>query len=134
MKKGWGLFAGVLMIVFVMQGTCLAGLINYQRRLKKAQAAAGGAKGSASEERIAKWMVELPRVSSAVNRDLRKYDVNRDGVLQTAEIKIYLRDVIDGVVSKGGYTVDSEVLREYDKNKDGVINSYEVAEVRKDAF
>ena len=53
------------------------------------------------------------------------YDSNRDGKLQTAEVKIMLRDFIDVVYEKNGAMYKSPILKEYDKNKDGLINKYE---------
>ena len=108
-----------LLATFVMADVGFAGLINYKR--KNAATTAAGKKDAPS---VAKWMTTLPMVQSTIEQ---KYDVNRDGKLQTAEVKTFLRDVEVIVAAKGGYTVDSDVLKEYDKNRDGVINRYEVS-------
>ena len=62
----------------------------------------------------------------------RTYDVNRDGKLQPAEVKIYLRGIIEIVEKKGGFTVNSDILKEYDKNKDGLISRIEVQDLKRD--
>lgn len=82
----------------------------------------GGSSGPA-------WTREWPEVK---NQDEDRYDINRDGKLQTAEVKIYLRDVITEVMDKGSFNVNSNVVRAYDKNKDGVISKYEVEQIRQD--
>ena len=75
------------------------------------------------------WMRQAQSAATATEK---RYDLNRDGVLQTAEAKIFLRDVIQVVDSKGGYTVDSDLLREYDKNRDGLISRTEIIDVKAD--
>ena len=75
------------------------------------------------------WQKDWPEVK---NQDEDRYDINRDGKLQTAEVKIYLRDVIKEVMDKGGFRVNSNVLKAYDKNRDGVISKYELEQIRQD--
>lgn len=92
-------------------------------------AAAKGDKNKSDQiiEKLPAWMIELPLAKSKTEK---KYDVNRDGRLQKYETKIYLRDVLDTVDEKGGYTLDSDVLKEYDKNKDGFISRLEAIEIK----
>lgn len=104
-----------------------AGLINYDRRNRMLKESTGNP--VAPEESLPLWMQKLPPVN---NRTERRYDINRDGYLQTAEVKIMLRDVIETVEEKGGAEVISDILKEYDKNRDGVINRYELAEIKRD--
>ncbi len=118
----------------------LAGMINYDRRNRRtpptgrarpaATPAAKPAATATAAPSLPNWMQNPPSVS---NKTEGKYDTNRDGKLQSAEVKIYLRDVISVVESKGGHMIDSDILKAYDKNKDGVINRYELAEVKQDA-
>lgn len=77
------------------------------------------------------WMKETPKVTNVVER---RYDSNRDLKLQTFEVKILLRDVLDVVEDKGGYTVNSDILKEYDVNKDGLITRTEAVKLKKDAY
>ena len=127
-KKICFLFVAIFFSSYTFVSTALAGLVNYQRRNGVASKAAAS-KGDPAPI-VAKWMSVLPLAQSATEK---KYDVNVDGKLQTAEVKIFLRDVINVVDAKGGYAVDSDILKEYDKNKDGVINRYEVAIIKEHA-
>ena len=121
--------------MFVYQAQ--AGLINYERRNKSKPAAARttGAYPSRPavttpvEPTMAAWLKTPPGVKNAAEK---AYDVNRDGKLQSAEIKIYLRDVIKVIESKGGFTINSDVLKEYDKNRDGVISRFELPDLKRD--
>ncbi len=107
-------------------GSACAGLINYERVNRiKAGRPASSPTATAAEKASADlpgWMKTMPNAVSAAEKT---FDVNRDGKLQTAEVKVYLRDVLDTIKEKGGYTIDSDVLKEYDRNRDGVISRYE---------
>jgi hypothetical protein len=123
------------LLTFVYQAQ--AGLINYERRNKSTPAAARktGAYPSRPtaaapvEVPMAAWLKTPPGVKNAAEK---AYDVNRDGKLQSAEVKIYLRDVIKVIESKGGFTINSDVLKEYDKNRDGVISRFELPDLKRD--
>ncbi|OGX08184.1 MAG: hypothetical protein A2Z88_03325 [Omnitrophica WOR_2 bacterium GWA2_47_8] len=120
------------LLIFFIAETCHAGLINYQRRNRRggAPAPAGGKASPAAapvQKTMAKWMQILPSVT---NQNEQRYDVNNDGKLQTAEVKTYLRDVLNVIDSKGGFTVNSEILKEYDKNKDGLVTREEARLLR----
>ena len=124
---------GIGLLLFMIADISRAGLLDYDRLNKKR----GQADGSASRglatpvaPAVPFWAIQTPRVGSAIEK---RYDINRDGLMQTSEVKIYLRDVIDVVEEKGGYIVDSDILKAYDKNKDGVINKYELSEVKADS-
>ena len=141
MRKNTMIFLAVACFTSFMISDAMAGLINYNRAQKRktgggaaaparpAAAAPAPAPKPAQDTRPM-WMRQVQNASTATEK---KYDVNRDGLLQTAEVKIYLRDVAQVVEAKGGYTVDSEVLRDYDKNRDGVITRYELADIRTDS-
>lgn len=76
------------------------------------------------------WAKELPKVTSKIEK---RYDINRDEILQTSETKIFLRDVLAEIASKNSFNVsDSVLLKAYDKNKDGIISKLEVDEIKKD--
>ena len=126
----------------IIQGTCSiaililwlgigrAGLIDYERLNKnKTPKAAQQAKEQKppEEDTRPKWMITEPVVKTETEK---KYDINRDGKLQLAEVKIYLRDTLDVINEKGGITINSEILKEYDKNKDGVISKYESIKIK----
>jgi len=117
-----------------------AGLINYDRRLKregiavpaaaaKPEVKSKTAKSAPAQELVVQgpdWMLTVPIAKSAAEKG---YDINGDGKLQAAEVKIYLRDVVDEVNSSGVKTVDSGILKGYDRNQDGVINATEAAKI-----
>ena len=139
MKKTIVFLTGVLLVTLVAE-VSHAQLINYKRREnrenKGGAAAAGGGYGAkktaepaAAEPAVPSWMQSAPKVTV---KEEEKYDVNRDGILQTSEAKILLRDVIDMVDAKGGAVVASPIAKLYDKNRDGVINRYEVADIKTD--
>ncbi len=77
------------------------------------------------------WKVSpLPTVTGKIER---RYDINRDKILQPFETTIFLRDVIDEVEEKTFYSVeDSKIISKYDKNKDGIINKFEAEDIKKD--
>ncbi len=76
------------------------------------------------------WAKELPKVTSKTEK---RYDINRDEILQTSETKIFLRDVLAEVSAKNSFNVsDSVLLKAYDKNKDGIISKLEIDEIKKD--
>ena len=76
------------------------------------------------------WQSSPPKVIGKI--ELR-YDINRDGILQTAEIKILLRDALDDVKTKGFFNIgDSDLAKTYDKNKDGIIDNLEAETIKAD--
>ena len=121
-KKSMKILITLLITSFIFTTLSYAGLINYERRLKNLKKKAG-----TTDTILAKWMKKLPRV----DRRIRRYDVNRDGVLQTAEVKIFLRDVVEDIDLRGGFFVNTDILLEYDKNKDKVIDRDEVGLIKK---
>ena len=121
-------------ITFISVYHAQAGLINYGRRNKAATPATGGYKAQPAKAAVPAqvaplWMRTAPQVKTD---NERTYDVNRDGKLQPAEVKIYLRGIIEIVEKKGGFTVNSDILKEYDKNKDGLISRIEVQDLKRD--
>ena len=124
--------------VFMLISNAQAGLINYKRREGATPAPAGGgykkpapaAKAAAAAAPAAPmWMQNAPEVKTAAER---VYDINRDGKLQPAEVKIFLRSVAEVVDAKGGFTVNSDILKEYDKNHDGLISRTEIVDLKRD--
>jgi len=78
------------------------------------------------------WQATPPKVNGEIEK---RYDINRDKILQSAEIKILLRDVVDEVTENKAYfynTADSALLKEYDKNKDGIIDNIEIKIIEQD--
>lgn len=66
---------------------------------------------------------------AVTNRVERLYDLNRDGLLQKAEIKDFYKDVVSSVKNKGKFEVSSELLKGFDADKDGQITMYEIKEI-----
>lgn len=139
MRKKMLLLPLSAVLALALTSVSFAGLINYDRvQRRKTGAAPARPTTPSSPARPAApavdtrpmWMRQAQPATTATER---KYDTNRDGILQTAEVKIFLRDVIQVVDSKGGYTVDSNLLREYDKNRDGLISRTEIIDVKADA-
>ncbi len=113
--------------VAVWAGESSAQLINYGRRNVYVK---GNTPGSTEVvENVPEWARVLPEVK---NREDEKYDTNRDGWLQSAEVKVMLRDVLVNVDKKGLVKIESDVLKEYDVNKDGYIKPNEIARIRQD--
>lgn len=112
-----------------------AGLINHERRNRNAGGAAAntgtGKPAPAPKAAVAmpSWKTIPPVAASKVEQ---RYDTNRDGKLQTAEMKILLRDVVDNVQAKGSYTVNAAAVKIYDKNSDGIISRNEIDDIKRD--
>ncbi len=112
-----------------------AGLINHERRNRNAGGAAantGTGKPAPAPKAAAampSWKTIPPVAASKVEQ---RYDTNRDGKLQTAEMKILLRDVVDNVEAKGSYTVNAAAVKIYDKNSDGIISRNEIDDIKRD--
>jgi len=119
MKKGILAITMFAAMTLLILDSGYAGLIDYKRLQR---AAGNAAAGDQAQPAIPGWVTSAPIVKSKIEQ---KYDTNRDGKLQTAEVTIFLRDVLDIIEEKGGYTIDSDILKPYDKNKDGVISRKE---------
>lgn len=107
-----------------------AGLINYNRRngdVTNAGAAPARTRSTSYGRRGPAWEARAPK---ADNRTEQRYDINKDGTLQPAEVRMFLREVVDFVESRGGMRINSEILREYDSNGDGVISQSELGQMR----
>lgn len=122
----------LLLGIFLRNGR--AGLIDYERinRIKYGRpegAQSSTAKGGSPNESddFPQWLKVEPKVTNDIER---QYDVNDDGKLQSAEMKVFLREVLDQIDKKGGYTVNSDALKEYDKNKDGLISRLEADAIK----
>ena len=123
-----GVLLSALLLLSLYMMNVSAGLIDYERlnRIKARREGKVMQDSSGREKDLPKWMKVEPKVSSKTEK---AYDVNRDGKLQTAEVKVYLREVLNTIDDKGGYAIDSNILKEYDKNKDGVISRYEAEDL-----
>ena len=124
-----------VVLVLTLVSISFAGLINYDRLKRRSGGAAArpatpAKPAAAAVDTRAMWMRQAQPATTPTEK---KYDTNRDGILQTAEVKIFLRDIIQIVDAKGGYTVDSNLLKEYDKNRDGLISRTEIIDVKADA-
>ena len=121
-----GLWIAVLTVVMVQIAS--AQLINYGRRGQYINGSTDSPK--ADDKMVPQWAKEIPKVT---NNSERRYDINRDGLLQSAEVKVMLRDVIETVEDRGSVVVYSDILKEYDKNKDRYITAVELDKIRQDA-
>lgn len=120
------LFLASAALSLLVINTIQAQLVNHDRRVKR-QAAKSDEPPAVP---LPFWKQTLPAVTG--KREVY-YDINRDGILQTSETKIYLRDIVPVIKEKGGVQVfDSGILKAYDKNKDGVVNKYELQAIEKD--
>ena len=137
MAKNIMIVAVLSVLIFVVTPDGYAQLIDWSRRQGTPPAAPASAPvrqravSTPSQPTVAPtrqpgWLQTAPSVSSRTDR---RYDVNRDGKLQSAEIKVFLRDVIDQISRRGSYKVDSQLLEEYDKNNDGIIDRSEVRDL-----
>lgn len=123
------LWCGILILsCVVVVRISLAGLIDYDRlnKIRAEQAGSKTGKLDIDDKDIPTWFKVEPKVTI---KDEQIYDVNRDGRLQTAEVKIMFRDLLDVVAEKGGAMYTSPIVKEYDKNKDGLINKYEAEDI-----
>ncbi len=119
----------IVMTAVFFLSTCQAHaqLIDWNRR-RRALERANKEKKEEMKKELPQWVSTLPMVN---NSDERRYDVNRDGYLQLAETKIFLRDVVDDIDGRGGIAVHSDILKEYDDNDDGVISREEAEAIKK---
>jgi hypothetical protein len=118
MKRTWFALSSFL-VILILSDIVNAQLINYGRKNTFLRPT----NSEETEESIPSWAKELPQPQ---NTEERRYDTNRDGQLQSAEVKVYLRDIIVRVEARGYISVTTDLLREYDKNKDGAINKNEI--------
>ena len=136
MKKIIGLFSVLLIFTCVAAHVSYAQLVNYDRLRRRIKLKGGAPLGEVKTDEeqedavIPKWVETWPWVTTRLER---KYDINRDGKLQTAEVKIYLRDTVATIEKKGGIIINSDILLEYDINEDGVVSLKEIARLKKDA-
>lgn len=125
-------FTLVLMLVFCCAAVC-AQEPTAEEKAKAAAAAAKALKDIAEPSGpVPFWKANPPKVAGEVEK---RYDINRDRILQSAEVKTLLRDVIEEVDVNKSYlynVADSAVLKEYDKNKDGIIDNIEVKVIESD--
>ena len=117
-----------------------AGLINNERRQKN-QPNASTKTASTTKQTVATQkasnapqnavMKILKSNQKVVGYAESKYDLNRDRVLQEAEMKALLSDVVTASASTSGHRISSEFLNEFDVNKDGYIDRYEAISIKK---
>ena len=136
MKKMIIAMFGILAIVSVAQVSD-AQLINQARRAKRLgsttnanpPADKASSANAQAEKPLPFWVETPPKVTM---KDEEKYDLNKDGILQTSEAKILLREALAVIRDKGGITVNSGILKKYDKNRDNIVNKYESADIEAD--
>ena len=75
------------------------------------------------------WKQNLPK---AVTREEKRYDVNHDGYLQSAEVRVFLRDVAEEAQASGIVKIESDILKEYDSNMNGEIDPQEAQKIVED--
>ena len=75
------------------------------------------------------WMKTPPRVKTL---DEKKFDANKDGILQATETSMMLKDAISMINSKGSVSASSDILKPYDSNGDGTISRYEALSISAD--
>ena len=113
-----------ILMVFTFGLTVDAQLINYDR-LKK-QAARRGENIVTGEPL---WLQgEVP----VKNRYEKRYDINRDGKLQKAEVKVFLREVVKSVETRGRFFVNSDILKDYDRDNSKNIERNEIEKIKRD--
>lgn len=133
-------FVGTVFL-FTLATKSLAGLVDWDARNRYLKAQAEAAKSSPQDAKVStdlpRWMQVEPTVKT---QDEQKFDVNKDGLFQPAETKVYLRTVYQDVQDGSGQNVtgkdvqNSEVLKEYDMNKDGMITKSEAEKMKKDSL
>jgi len=134
------LFVGMAFLL-ISATKSLAGLVDWEARNRYLKAQEEAAKNSPQDAKVStelpRWMQVEPNVKT---QDEKKFDVNKDGVFQPAETKVYLRTVYQQVQDGSGKNVtgkdvqNSEVLKEYDINKDGMISKTEAEKMKKDSL
>ncbi|HOW34798.1 MAG TPA: hypothetical protein PL155_00070 [Candidatus Omnitrophota bacterium] len=125
----------VLAAVLVVASHSFAQLINYDR-LNKTRAQKGlppipvpGKAADVAQPPEPFWAKGDTKVTT---KEEEAYDVNNDGKMQKAEVKIFLRDNLDEIDKKGGVTVSSPILKAYDKSGDGVVSRLEAEKIRQE--
>lgn len=125
----------VLAVILIVASHSFAQLINYDR-LNKARAQKGlapipvpGKTTDVSQPPEPFWAKGDTKVTT---KEEQAYDVNNDGKLQKAEVKIFLRDNLDEIDKKGGVTVSSPILKAYDKSGDGIVSRLEAEKIRQE--
>lgn len=118
-----------LMVLAVFIQTAQAQMINYKRRNRTTGGAPAVSASGAAAETAAAWKTKLNKVRY---RAELKFDADRDGYLNRAEVTAFLRDVIAEVQDNGTMRINSAILQEYDKNGDNRIDRYEVRDIMRD--
>lgn len=131
MKKNL-MFLAVLAVVIFLSTESFAQMINYDRLKKRAGGATPPSQAGTSQATqtkaieqapLPKWLATPPVVN---NKFEAEYDVNRDKKLQSSEVKMMLRDILDELKDKGDLIpINTDILKEYDKNKDGALSDNE---------
>ena len=124
MKKA--VYLGLIVVLFsaFCAQIVAAQLIDYSRR-NKTQAAPAARPAAV----MPATTTASTSTAKALTRQERRYDLNGDGVLQSDEMTMFLKDVVDGVEKDGRYVVNSDILKQYDSNDDGYISKYEAAAI-----
>ncbi len=143
MKKYVFLFSSVIVLAVFVE-VCQAQMVDYKRMHRRYPAGAkpAAAPAKATPAQPAAQPAVQPAAATAavppsaatghkvVSASERKFDLNKDGILQPAEVNGFLQEVSRIVDGSGGYTVDSDLLKPFDVNKDGLISRYEVKAIK----
>ena len=141
MRKRYFLVPILFLMLFFVSRQGSSQLIDYSKRDKKASvlvpmkpAAFDSSSGTKSSAQVIETSlaaeIEDGDAPRARNRREQRYDLNRDGKMQEAEIKAFLKDVITRVETYGEFSFTSGLLRPYDLEGDSVIRLYELDRIR----
>lgn len=135
-KRGWGMsgfFRSAVLgigVIFFLTHPVLASLLNHEEPAPVVQPdTQDQVPTPASQPGPPQWKQNLPKV---VTREEKRYDVNHDGYLQSAEVRVFLRDVAEEAQASGAVKIDSDILKEYDSNMNGEIDPQEAQKVIED--
>jgi|GEM_PF-581584 len=141
MKRIFCILLVVIMIFLALPAQSFAGLVDWEARNRYLKAQEEAAKTTSQDPKMSKDLPHWMQVEPTVKTDEeKKFDVNKDGVFQPAETKVYLRTVSQEVQDGSGLNVagrnvqNSEVLKEYDANKDGIVSKLESEKMKKDSL
>lgn len=130
MKKSLIILTVLSMIGLTCAQLSYAQMINYKRRNQnKGVISQSSYQAKSNTIASSKTQSSTETDPAVTNRVERLYDLNRDGLLQKAEVKDFYKDVVSSVKNKGKFEVSSELLRGFDADKDGQITMYEIKEI-----
>ncbi len=143
MKRALFVGIGLLMFVVFSAEISSAQLLKGNRRGgQQATAAAQGAydrtKAAVQQaasttqnpiNQVTQQASDLASNLKVMNKFEEAYDINNDGILESQEIKSFLKEVSSAVDKKGSFSITSDILKPYDKDKNGIISKDEIAAI-----